>query len=120
MTVSLKGYVKTLEISDITTSSATCKGNVQIILENNVPCSYNGNYIEEIGICYAKITNPTVGDYKIKGKRRTGNVVVLNPKTGEYFADLENLPTNTTFYVRAYAITTVGIFYGNELCFDTN
>ena len=61
------------------------------------------------GICWGTSPNPTMeGYHTING---TG--------TGEYSANLTNLTLNTTYYVRAYAVNSVGIGYGQEVSFTT-
>jgi uncharacterized protein (TIGR02145 family) len=39
---------------------------------------------------------------------------------GSFYSKLTNLVPNTTYYLRAYAINSKGIHYGNELSFQTN
>jgi hypothetical protein len=128
ITVSFEGYVKTLDVTDTTTTSATCKGNVQILIDKNVPPIYEYSvsphkYIEESGICYSRANNPTIGDNKKIGNRIieqiNGHIIILNPKVGEFTANLTGLQPNTTYYVRAYTKTSVGLFYGNEISFKT-
>lgn len=121
--ISFSGYVKTLEVTDITSNSAICKGNVQILAEENAP-PVSGSYahhdfIEESGICYAKENRPTIGDHKVVGKRTSGVATVTNPKIGFFTADMIGLQSSTTYYVRAYIKTSIGVYYGNELSFKS-
>lgn len=114
---SLDGVIKTLRIDDVRTTTALCYGNLTI-------SSKSGKYtFEENGICYSTSPNPTISDFHIIGKRQiqTGHSITttINPKDGEFFAELVNLQKNITYYVRAYTKSNFGVFYGNEMNFTT-
>jgi len=82
----------TTTVSDITSCSAYGESLV----------AYNGgDGIQESGVCFSTSPNPTVE-----------NSIVTNNSIG-------NLVPNTTYYVRAYAINSVGIAYGNQVSFTT-
>jgi hypothetical protein len=62
------------------------------------------------GICWNTTGSPTIGDeYSEDG---TG--------TGSFLSNLTGLAPNTTYYVRAYVLNTVGLSYGNQVSFTTN
>ncbi len=61
----------------------------------------SGFGLQSWGICWSTSPNPTVD----------------NSNVGYYY--IENLVPNTTYYVRAYAINSVGIAYGNQVSFTT-
>lgn len=113
----INGVVKTLGVTEIKTTSATCRGSLQIISEKG------GYSFIENGICYATSQNPTTSDRKIIGERisKSGNTTITtkNPKDGEFTANLTGLQKNTTYFVRAYTINSFGTFYGNEISFTT-
>ena len=90
--------VTTSEPTDITTTSATCGGNV---------ASSDGNYVFVIlrGICWNTSPNPTFND----------NYIEAGNGLGSFTVSLTELPPNTTFYVRAFAVTPAGTFYGDEV-----
>ena len=94
--------VTTAEPTDITTNSATCGGNV---------ASNDGNYVFVIlrGICWSTNPNPTFND----------NYVEVGNGIGSFTASMTELTPNTTFHVRAYAVTPNGTTYGNEISFTT-
>ena len=94
--------VTTMQPTDITTNSATCGGNV---------ASSDGNYVFVIlkGICWSTNPNPTFND----------NYVEVGNGIGSFTASMTDLTPNTTYYVRAFAVTTNGSIYGNELSFTT-
>jgi len=48
-----------------------------------------------------------------------GNKIVAAGTTGMFISSLTDLTAGTTYYVRAYAINSVGIAYGNEVTFTT-
>jgi len=61
--------------------------------------------IIEFGICYALNAMPTINDNKIKG----------SDDFRSYLISMSNLEDNTTYFIRPYAKTDVGIIYGNDL-----
>ena len=61
------------------------------------------------GVCWNIKHNPTTDNNKTQDGAGTGNFV----------SSLSGLIANTTYYIRAYAINTAGISYGNEVSFRT-
>ena len=94
--------VTTSNPTDITANSATCGGNV---------ASSEGNYVFVIskGICWSTNPNPTFND----------NYVEVGNGIGSFTASMTGLTTDTTYYVRAFAVTESGTFFGNEISFTT-
>ena len=94
--------VTTSEPTDITTSSATCGGNV---------ASSSGDYVFVFlkGICWSINPNPTFND----------NYIEAGNGLGSFTVSMTELTPNTTFYVRAFAVTPTGTFYGEEVDFAT-
>ena len=92
--------VTTAEPTDITTNSAICGGNV---------ASSDGNYVFVIlrGICWSTNPNPTFND----------NYIEAGNGLGSFTASMTDLAIGTTYYVRAFAVTASGTFYGNEVSF---
>ena len=88
--------VKTLEVSEVTTTTAVCRGKVT---------EGGGASVTKRGVCWSKSHNPTIGD----GHVESGEGV------GEYTCELTGLEANTTYYVRAYATNSKGTGYGEEL-----
>ncbi len=93
--------VATESIGSITSTSASIGGNVSNQGTNNVT---------EKGICYSTTANPTISD----------NKVTSGSGTGVYNVSLTNLAFQTHYYVRAYAITSAGAYYGTQMDFYTN
>ncbi|MCF6128947.1 fibrobacter succinogenes major paralogous domain-containing protein [Flavobacterium sp. AS60] len=66
----------------------------------------------EYGICYGLSPNPT-----IEGSFAVG--AGINPATGGFSCNLLSLMPLRFYYVRAYATTSEGTVYGNQLTFST-
>lgn len=91
----------TTAISSIAGSSAQSGGNIS---------SDEGNAIAQRGICWS--TNPAP-DTNRATKTRDGN------GSGAFTSLLTGLTPNTKYYVRAYAVNSKGLAYGNEISFTT-
>lgn len=99
-TMSNPPIVVTTQVTNIGQNSALGGGNVT---------SDGGSVVTERGICWSTSHNPTINDSH--ANNGTG--------TGTYSVEMTNLVSNTTYYVRAYAINSAGISYGAELSFTT-
>ena len=95
--------VTTNDVTNITTNSASCGGNV----------TDDGNgTVTARGICWSEVQNPTINNiYSEETNNGTG--------TGSFTSQLTNLKENTTYYVRAYATNEKGTNYGEEKSFTT-
>ena len=88
------------DLSSVTNVSAKAGG---IIIDNG------GADISESGICWSENILPTISDgHTING-----------PKVGNFTQTINGLMGSVTYYVRAYAINSVGISYGNIESFTT-
>ena len=83
---------------DIAAGTATLNGKIN---------SIGDPAYTERGFVYATIHNPTVEDNTKKVAPGSG--------TGEFSANASNLSLNTTYYIRAYAKSSQGVSYGNEV-----
>jgi uncharacterized protein (TIGR02145 family) len=92
--------ISTDTIINITGGSATCNATIS----NN-----GGMEVTERGICWATHSKPTTND----------EITNNGTGTGSYSGDLTNLQPATAYYVRAYATTSVGTAYGEELSFSS-
>lgn len=90
----------TLGAAGITTSSASCGG--EITSEGNVPVTARG-------ICWSTIANPTLAD----------NTLSIGSGPGIFTASITGLSSSTMYHVRAYATNSVGTAYGNNISFTT-
>lgn len=92
--------VNTDSISTITYFTALVNGNA--INQGSSP-------ITERGFCFSTIPNPTVSNSKI----------VVSAGLGAFSGTLTGLIPNTTYYIRAYASSSLGNAYGEQLFFTT-
>ena len=92
--------VKTAEVENSTTISATCGGNVT---------KDGGTSVTARGVCWSTSHHPTIND-KTTNDGRDG---------GSFVSTMTGLSPGTTYYVRAYATNEVGTVYGEEVSFTT-
>ena len=92
--------VDTYTVKNITHCSALPSGQV---------LSSGGHTIEERGICYGTESLPTVD----------GMHVVAGSGVGPFECQLTDLLPETRYFIRAYAVCTEGVFYGDQLDFYT-
>ena len=92
--------VNTSEPSSVTTSTATCGGNVT---------SDGGADVIQRGVCYSTSQNPTT----------SSQIVTSGTGTGSFTCNLTGLSASTKYYVRAYAINSAGTGYGAQKTFTT-
>ena len=92
--------VDTYTVKDITCYSAVPSGRV---------LSSGGQVVMEHGICYGTEPRPIV----------EGTHVALGAGVGPFECQLTDLLPDTRYYVCAYAVCTKGVYYGDQLTFDT-
>jgi uncharacterized protein (UPF0303 family) len=93
--------VSTATVSNITTTTATSGGNVNVV----------GNAaVIARGVVWSTSANPTVA---LSTKTTDGS------GTGAFTSNITGLTANTQYFVRAYATTADTTVYGNELTFTT-
>lgn len=92
--------VKTVEVENVGTTTASCGGNVT---------NDGGANVTERGVCWGTNHNPIV----------SGSHASAGSGLGEYTCSMNNLSANTTYYVRAYAKNSKGVAYGEEKSFTT-
>ncbi|HUX95040.1 MAG TPA: hypothetical protein VMV47_04845 [Bacteroidales bacterium] len=93
--------ISTSVITLITSSTASCGGN--ITTDGGAPVTIRG-------VCWSTSHDPTIAD------ERTND----GSGSGSFTSNLSGLRAKTIYYVRAYATNTVGTAYGNELNFETS
>ena len=92
--------VTTGEATNITMTSAMVQGNVT---------ADGGATVTERGVCWSTSHTPTIdSEHKTNGSG-----------IGSYTVSITGLTQYTKYYVRAYAINSEGISYGNEVEFTT-
>ncbi len=88
--------VEAVSATNISYYSFTCGGNI----------TDAGTYeVTARGLCYATTPNPTISN----------SYVALGSGIGSFSTTLSELTPNTTYYVRAYAINSVGIAYSDQM-----
>jgi uncharacterized protein (TIGR02145 family) len=92
--------LSTLNAVGITTSSASCGGD--ITSEGNVAVTARG-------ICWSLTPNPTTADHPINA----------GSGPGVFTTSITGLTASTTYHVRAWATNSVGTSYGNNISFTT-
>ncbi len=93
--------VSTLSITNIAGTTATGGGNIN---------SNGGADVTLSGLCYSTTNQtPTIANDTTKSTVTNGNFTSL----------LKNLQPSSTYYVRAYAVNSVGVGYGEIVSFTT-
>jgi len=90
--------ITTSPVTKITAYSAESGGSNLIV-----------GFLDEAGVVWADHRSPTLQDYKIMS--------VDTPK--DFVANLCDLRSNTTYYIRSYIMNKGITVYGNELVFKT-
>jgi uncharacterized protein (TIGR02145 family) len=91
----------TVSITGITQNTAVSGGNIT---------SDGGSEVTERGVCWSTHTLPVTTDSK------TSDGI----GTGTYTSNLTGLTGNIKYYVRAYAVNSEGVSYGQEVSFTTS
>ena len=92
--------VDTYTVKDITYCSAVPSGRV---------LSNGGQEVMKRGICYSTEPRPTI----------EGMHMELGSGVGPFECKLTDLLPDTRYYVCAYAVCTKGVYYGDQIVFDT-
>ena len=95
-----KPTVETVEVSNITMTTATVEGNVT---------NDGGSFVTERGICYSIYENPTLSD----------SVRYAGTGIGRFYCEMSNLNNATTYYIRAFATNNEGTSFGEVLTIRT-
>lgn len=96
-------------LASVTTTSVTYIALTEATVGGDIT-SDGGSEVTERGICYSTKEMPSIED----------NKEIAGSGTGTYSCNLKNLLRGTTYYVRAYAINSEGIAYGNQISFSTS
>ena len=93
--------VKSKGVHDITTNSGISGGIVT---------TDGGSPVISRGVCWSPYANPTIRSQKTSD----------GEGIGEFTSIISDLEIGTTYNVRAYAINSEGVGYGNIISFTTN
>jgi len=108
----VKDYVLTNGVSNITSNTPTSAGTAMV--SGNIIGESSGGSITERGF-YWKVTRDNCSSCISTGKSKdvTGGI-------GSFSCLITGLKEgNATYYVKAYAINNLGIYYGNDVIFTT-
>ncbi len=89
-----------VSVTDILTATASSGGNVT---------SDGGLTVTGRGVCWGTTSNPTI----------SGSVTADGSGTGLFTSSLTGLNPGTLYYLRAYATSSMGTGYGNQVTFAT-
>jgi hypothetical protein len=89
------------EITAIKYVSAVCSSTI---------ISDGGKMISERGVCWSTSQMPTIVD----------NKTLDSTSASSYTSLIDGLSYNTTYYVRAFAINSIGVSYGDQVIFTSN
>jgi pectinesterase len=92
--------VTTKAVSTILAKSASSGGTVT---------DWGGDSVTVRGICWSTNANPTINDFKTEN----------GSDIGSFNSSMVELTPKTTYYVKAYAVNSIGVGYGEELSFTT-
>ncbi|HRX68590.1 MAG TPA: FISUMP domain-containing protein [Tenuifilaceae bacterium] len=92
--------VLTNEVTDVVDNTAVCGGEV---LDDG------GETVTSRGVCWSSSEYPTINDSK----------TINGQGLGSFTSSITNLSHSTTYYVRAYAVNSLGVGYGNQQSFST-
>lgn len=92
--------LSTTAVTEITDATAALGGNIT---------DDGGTAVTARGVCWSTTEEPTINDNKTED----------GAGTGSFTSSISGLEPNTTYYVRAYAINSVGTGYGSAVSFTT-
>ncbi|MBO7492962.1 MAG: hypothetical protein J6T87_02320 [Bacteroidales bacterium] len=93
--------VKTLSVGGVSMSSATCGGEV----------TYAGaSAVTSRGVCWSTSPNPSIADSHTEDGHGAGG----------FISTISGLNPGTVYYVRAYAVNSEGVAYGEPRVFTTS
>lgn len=92
--------VTTYPVTDVTLTSATSGGIVT---------SDGGAFVSEYGLCWGYNPNPTINNFH----------VALGMGVNNFTYTMENLYMSLPYHVRAYAVNSQGVSYGEDMVFQT-
>jgi uncharacterized protein (TIGR02145 family) len=96
------------QLATLTTTAASAVTGTSSVSGGNILNS-GGAIITTRGVVWSTSQNPTTAN----SSTNNGN------GTGSFTSNLTGLTSNTTYYVRAYAINSAGTAYGNQQSFTT-
>lgn len=123
ITITYSGYINgttTLLVKmkkvEYTPPSVTTATSASVLSENSMNIegtitATGGSQITAYGHCWSTTENPTINDQCTN--------LGMTVKIGAFTSTIDNLQTNTTYYVRAYATNSQGTAYGEQTIVKT-
>ncbi len=99
-------FFTTPKLPTVTTTPATSTSATTAIFGGDVT-SDGGAVVTEKGVCWSSAAKPSLSD----SKTSNGNGI------GSFSANITGLITGATYHIRAFAVNSVGISYGDDLAF---
>jgi uncharacterized protein (TIGR02145 family) len=99
-TLAEKPAVNTATVTTFTQTTATMGGTVT---------TDGGDAVTERGVCWSTTASPTI----------SGSYQAIGSGVGAFSAVVTGLTAGTTYFVRAYAINSIDIAYGDQITFST-
>tara|TARA_R110002033_G_scaffold162910_1_gene199773 strand:+ start:5059 stop:5868 length:810 start_codon:yes stop_codon:yes gene_type:complete len=96
-------------ITPILTTNTVNNISENTAISGGLITSDGGATVISRGICWSTNSNPSINDEK----------TIDGSGTGLFTSNMAGLNANTTYYVKAYAINSEGVAYGNENNFTT-
>jgi YVTN family beta-propeller protein len=90
-------------------TSSTIGSASTTIASGGAVADQGGAPVTARGVCYSTAANPAIGS----------NCTSDGTGAGAFTSTLTGLELNTTYHVRAYAISAAGVFYGSDVEFTT-
>jgi len=95
-------------ITRVTTTSINTIGWTAATAEGKIECN-DESIILERGFCRDTMENPAIGN----------KIICSGTNSGSYYGEIISMKPGTDYHLRAYAVTTLGITYGNDVQFTT-
>ncbi|MCU4165800.1 hypothetical protein [Carboxylicivirga caseinilyticus] len=104
-----KSFTTLANIATVTLSDEANLTDRTVDLTGNV--TYDGKAeVTAKGFCWSTEANPTVAS----------DTVLVGAGTGEFYYSIIDLMPSTTYYVKSYAINSVGVAYSSQISFTTS
>ena len=98
-----------IETATLTTSVVSSVSITTAVSGGNIT-DEGSSEVTARGVCWSTTQNPLI----------TGNKTNDGEGPGVFISNIEGLTANTTYFVRAYAVSSAGTGYGNEVTFTTD
>lgn len=94
----------------VLTTSPVINVTFTSVTSGGIATSDGGSSITEKGVCWSTSSNPTTAYSKTSD----------GSSAGQFISNIIGLTAGTLYYIRAYAINSIGTAYGDEISFSTN